>query len=41
MLTTSGEVKLAGFHLAADTLDAVQTLETEDGSFKVSPVLYK
>ena len=39
MLTQSGEIKLAGFHLATDTLDVTQlpgSTEEEDDGCKVS-----
>lgn len=39
MLSQSGEVKLAGLHLANDTLDASQlpgTIDNSDSGFKVS-----
>ena len=40
MLTPTGEVKLAGFHLAVDTLDSLpikgETIENEDSSCKVN-----
>ena len=44
MFSQSGEVKLAGFHLANDTLDASQlpeTTENDDSGFKVSATAVK